>query len=280
VPVDWEDHQARPEPHATLLTSAAGATVPAAPSTLDVSGATIKAFRSVRVNVDNFGANACDVTCFYSMDGSAAGIGTFSTQSAPAGTQTSLLFQSQGHNLDQVSFSGVGGSTSINYEIAPSSLDPLPPSAAGDLPWTRRRKLGAADQTVPSATEPTVTWNSTHNDYPAVFAAGALGIQVLEDGLYSILVHLFLNTVVGNFPFETYVSNIESDVAFRYSQPAQFPLFSGVASFHTIARLTAGHDIYVTCRQESGVDWTLAGNDGCYFELVRLGDATVADSFG
>lgn len=280
MPVDWEDHQARPEPHATLLTSASAAPVPASPNTLDVSGATIKAFRSVRVNVDNFGANACDVTCYYSMDGSAAGIGTFATQSAPAGVVTSLLFQSQGHNLDQVSFSGVGGSTTINYEIAPSSLDPLPADAAGELPWCRRRKDGAANQNVPTATEPTVTWNATHNDYPATFAAGALGIQVLEDGLYSIMTRLFFNTILGNVRADVYFNNVDADALARYPVSSGYPLYSSVAHATTVARLVAGSDVYVTCRQESGNLWTLSGTVGCLFEIVRLGDVTTVDTNG
>lgn len=280
MPVDWEDHQARPEPHATLLTSASAAPVPASPNTLDVSGATIKAFRSVRVNVDNFGANDCDVTCFYSMDGSAAGIGTFATQSAPAGFITSLLFQSQGHNLDQVSFSGVGGSTTINYEIAPSSLDPLPPSAVGDLPWMRRRKLGAADQNFGSGVETTLSWNDDVNDYPDTFAASGVGIQVLQDGLYSIVSRLFINTQVGNTPAELYFNGVDSDAFGRYPAASIFPLFSSMIAGAAVARLAAGQAVYVTCRQESGNLWTLAGNDGCYMELRRLGDSTTHDNFG
>lgn len=153
-------------------------------------------------------------------------------------------------------------------------------SPTTSFPWIRRRKLGAVDQTIGSNLEPLITWNSTHNDFPAVFTAGVDGIQVLVDGLYAITVHLFLNGPIGNFPFEIYLNNVDSDDAFRYSAPAQFPLYSGVAVADLVARLTAGHDVYVTCRQESGFPWTIAGNDGCWFEVRRLGDATVVDSFG
>lgn len=153
-------------------------------------------------------------------------------------------------------------------------------STATAFPWIRRRKLGAVDQTIGSNLEPLITWNSTHNDFPAVFTAGVDGIEVLVDGLYSITVHLFINGLIGNFPFEIYLNNVDSDDAFRYSASAQFPLYSGVAVADLVARLSAGHDVYVTCRQESGFPWTIAGNDGCWFELRRLGDVTVADSFG
>jgi hypothetical protein len=280
VPVDWEDNEQRPPPHADLSSDAAGEAIPAAPSTFAVPIGTLKAYRSVRVNVDNFGAKDCDVTAWWSMDGSGAGIGTSETQTVAAGAVSALLFRSQGHNLDQVEFSGVGGATTINYEIAGSNLDPLPPSAAGDVPWIRRRKLAMADQAFDTGVEPTLTWNATHNDYPAVFAAGALGAQVLIDGLYSIVCRLFLNGVVGNFPAELYLNNIDSDAFGRYPSVTLFPLYSAMLQGSTIARLVAGSDIYVTCRQESGSMWSIEGNDGCYLELRRLGDVTTVDTFG
>lgn len=280
MPTDWEDHQQRDVPHTDLSTSDSAQTAPASPSTLDVPVGTLRAYRSARVNVDNFGSKDCEVTCFWSMDGSVAGIGTSETQTVAAGAVSALLFRALGHNLDQVSFSGVGGSTSINYEIAGSNLDPLPASAVAELPWIRRRKLAMADQAFGSGVEPLVTWNSVHNDYPAVFALGFNGVKVLVDGLYAIVARLYVNNQLGNTPAELYLNNIDSDGFGRYPFPSQFPLFSSMLQGSTVARLAANTDIYVTCRQESGNPWTLAGNDGCYLELRRLGDVTTADTFG
>lgn len=153
-------------------------------------------------------------------------------------------------------------------------------SVATDIPWIRRRKLAMADQAFGSGVEPLVTWNSVHNDYPAVFALGFNGVKVLVDGLYSIVARLFVNNQLGNTPAELYLNNIDSDGFGRYPFPSQFPLYSSMMQGSTVARLVANTDIYVTCRQESGNPWTLAGNDGCYLELRRLGDATVVDTFG
>lgn len=193
-----------------------------------------------------------------------------------------LIVSDAGHTIalavDQAVQVQAGSDASVSF--FPGVKHAGTSSNGGDLPWIRRRKAGAADQSIGTSLEPLITWNSTHNDYPSVFAAGADGITVLEDGLYSITCHLFLNLVIGHFPFEIYLNNVDSDSAFRYSAPAQFPLYSGVAVSDLVARLTAGQDIYVTCRQESGFPWSAAGNDGCWFEIRRLGDSTVVDSFG
>lgn len=153
-------------------------------------------------------------------------------------------------------------------------------SVATAIPWIRRRKLAMADQVFDTGTEPLVSWNSVHNDYPAVFALGFSGVKVLVDGLYSIVCRLFVNPVVGDAPAELYFNNIDSDGFGRYPCPSQFPLYSQMMQGSTVARLPANTDIYVTCRQESGNMWGLDGNDGCYMELRRLGDVTVVDTFG
>lgn len=124
-PVDWPDEQRRAEPHATLAQTASAASVPASPNTLDVQIGTLAAYRSVRVNVHT-GTFPVEVTCFWTMEGSASGLLMDETKTYDAASYHSELFRSQGHVLDSVSFASVGGASTIDYDIAGSNLDPLP----------------------------------------------------------------------------------------------------------------------------------------------------------
>jgi hypothetical protein len=132
--IDWEDNQRRVPPHKSVAATASNAVIPASPNTLDVTNITTVTHRAVRISV-NPGARAIQVTCYWDIDGSAGGYTVPDTKTYQPNAPSSQLFEVKGHFLQQVSFTSIGGASTIAYDIVEADPSPLATSSgSGEFP--------------------------------------------------------------------------------------------------------------------------------------------------
>jgi hypothetical protein len=152
--------------------------------------------------------------------------------------------------------------------------------AASSLPWARLRKRASGNQTFATATGQMVSWDTFQQSDAGTFVQIGNFLRPLVDGVYALTVRLFWTSVTNYDHAQIFFSGIDADGWANWSFPAQGDTYNSVTTVTTVCRLAAGASVAAYLHQSSGVDWTLDGSAGSFFEAVRLGSATMDDRDG
>lgn len=156
--------------------------------------------------------------------------------------------------------------------------DPIP----GSMVWARRRAWSASDQSITSGSESNVALNGFVTDNASYFSAydvGSVdGINILQNGFYSILARLFWVAWPGDH--ELVVNGVDPDAYAGYSFSAAGASNTLVSAGGMDARVQAGQVLYLTVFHSFGSSKSLVGAGGCFLEVRRLDDITVTDTDG
>jgi hypothetical protein len=157
-----------------------------------------------------------------------------------------------------------------------------PAAAAGgaSLPWARLRKRASGNQTFATGTGQMVSWDTFQQSDAGTFVQIGNFLRPLVDGVFALTVRLFWTSVANYDHAQIFFSGIDADGWANWSFPAQGDTYNSVTTVTTVCRLAAGASVAAYLHQSSGVDWTLDGSAGSFWEAVRLGAATTADRDG
>jgi hypothetical protein len=152
--------------------------------------------------------------------------------------------------------------------------------AGASLPWARLRKTASGNQTFATATGQMVSWDTFQQSDAGTYTQIGNFLRPLVDGVFALTVRLFWTSVTSYDHAQIFFSGIDADGFANWSFPAQGDTYNSVTTVTTVCRLAAGASVAAYVHQSSGVDWTLDGSAGSFWEAVRLGPATMTDRDG
>jgi hypothetical protein len=138
----------------------------------------------------------------------------------------------------------------------------------------------AGNQNVNDNTGPKITWSDFQTSDAATFATGADNIGPLVDGVYALTIRIIWATVTDHWDAQVFFDNIDSDAAWNTAFPARGSTTQQMTTATGIFRLAAGQYVSAYVFQHSGALWVIDGVAGTYFEMIRLGSATMTDRAG